>query len=243
MHAHVDARHGFPAPYALVEPLTEELMRAEREAYGKLIRTISHEVNNTMAGLLPLFDLLAAAGTDPDLAESLRSCAERCDALGTFIAGYASVARLPEPDLRPCSLNALIESMIPFLESMATGRHIAVVATPTEADTTVDVDAVMLEQVIVNVVKNSIESIGQDGRIVLATAADEGHVTLTITDNGPGISPQACGSLFAPFFSTKAGGRGIGLTLVAEVLRRHRCSFSLSTDPDSLTRFTIHFPR
>ena len=105
----------------------------------------------------------------------------------------------------------------------------------------------VFEQCLVNFFKNAVESIaqtGHKGEVTIATSRSEkGGLLVTVTDNGAGISPEKSLKIFTPFFTDKPSGQGVGLTFVREVLRRHRCSYSLQTDSDSLTRFTIEFPR
>ena len=100
-----------------------------------------------------------------------------------------------------------------------------------------------MAQVLVNIVKNSIESIKEkgcgNGMINITTTATP--ATIVITDNGTGISPDTEKKLFTPFFSTKPNGHGIGLLLIREILTRHRCHFSLKTEHDGMTRFRIEF--
>ena len=238
---------GFHRPFIIVEGLTDEVMKAEKAAYGKVIRLIAHEVNNTMAGvnslLQTLSDVLEDSVADPDIMAALESCRERCDSLGRFITSYANVVKIPDLVLRPVDLNSLLTSVFPFLESMVAGRVKLSLLTAIEP-VVVDADPVLLEQVLVNVVKNAVESIGDkpDGEIrVSVLPAFNG---IEIADNGPGISSEAAGKLFSPFFSTKRGGQGLGLMFVSEILHRHDCRFSLRTDreADHLTRFRISFP-
>jgi signal transduction histidine kinase len=96
-----------------------------------------------------------------------------------------------------------------------------------------------MEQALINIVKNAIEAIGQNGRIVI-TINDVGR-QLVISDNGSGISAQQSGQLFTPFYSTKKHGQGIGLTLVREILINHGYGFSLKTVGIDETEFRIHF--
>lgn len=238
---------GFHRPFIIVEGLTDEVMKAEKAAYGKVIRLIAHEVNNTMAGvnslLQTLSDVLEDSDVDPDIMPALDSCRERCDSLGRFITSYANVVKIPDLVLRPTDLNSLLASVFPFMESMVAGR-VGLTLIKSSEPVIVDADPVMLEQVLVNVVKNAVESIGDrpDGEIRISVLSAINGIE--IADNGPGISSEAAGKLFSPFFSTKRGGQGLGLMFVSEILRRHSCRFSLRTDRGGgkLTRFIISFP-
>ena len=102
------------------------------------------------------------------------------------------------------------------------------------------IDTVLFEQVLVNIIKNAAESIGECGDIYIRTTASP--VMLEIADSGKGISREVEAKLFSPFFSTKPNGQGLGLIFIREVLTKHGCTFSLRTYPDGLTRFRISFP-
>lgn len=144
---------GFQRPFLLLETLTDEVMKAERAAYGKVIRVISHEVNNTLAGVIPVFDTVSALSSDDMLRETACACSERCASLSRFIKSYADVVKVPEPILVDCNLNNLVLSLHTFLESLAVKRNICIKLDLSATDTIVKADPVLMEQVIVNVVK------------------------------------------------------------------------------------------
>ncbi|MDE5797109.1 MAG: PAS domain-containing protein [Muribaculaceae bacterium] len=235
---------GFRRPFILVESVTDEVIRAERGAYEKVIRLISHEVNNTMGGLGSVLELLGEIhADDKDIGETIASCRERCLGLTEFIGSYADVVRLPEPDFAQCSLRAETERLRPFLDTIIP-PSVTLELVHDDGKDIIQADRVMLEQVIVNIVKNAYEAITQSNKgnkITIRTVGGKER-RLEITDNGQGITPEVTQRLFTPFFSTKPEGQGLGLTLVAEILRRHSCTFSLRTHPDGLTVFTILFP-
>lgn len=231
--------NGVRNTFYIIENVTEPVAAAEKDAYDKLIRLMAHEVNNTVAGLATAMDALS--GIDPDGDEVLASCKERAIALSRFISRFADVARMPDPELVKVDLVESVSVMCPFLESLCQPRRITLEMVMPDAPVVVRADTHMLEQVIVNIVKNAVESIGSDGAVELRI--DELARTLTVTDNGPGIAPEKAAKLFTPFFTDKPDGQGIGLTFVREALRRHGCTYSLATDTaDGLTRFSIKFP-
>ena len=100
------------------------------------------------------------------------------------------------------------------------------------------IDIALFEQVIINVTKNSIESIESNGEITIRTAQEPAR--LEIIDNGKGIDADTEQKLFSPFFSTKPTGQGIGLMIIREILIKHNFKFSLSSYSDGLTRFIIY---
>ena len=235
---------GFRHPFFLVERMTEEVARAERKAYEKVIRMIAHEVNNTMAGITSALDIVEHTLKEEEgmgeMCEVTRVCTERCYSLSQFITRFADVVKIPEPMLQSVSLNGQVAVCFRFMEGACTFRGIGLRMECDPSVGLVRLDAALFEQVLVNIVKNSMESIGGGpGSIVLRTVAPS---TVVVEDDGPGISTSVEEKLFTPFFSTKPKGQGIGLVFIREVLMRHGCRFSLHTDSDGWTRFAITFP-
>ena len=127
-----------------------------------------------------------------------------------------------------------------FMETICRERQIALHNELCVENPKVWIDTVLFEQVLVNIIKNAAESIGQGGDIFIRTSVSP--VMLEIADSGKGISKEVETKLFSPFFSTKPNGQGIGLIFIREVLTRLGCTFSLRTYADGLTRFRISFP-
>lgn len=234
---------GFQHPFFLIESLTDEVMKAEKKAYEKVIRMIAHEVNNTTAGITSTLDtveqaLSAEEGMD-DICDVMRVCIERCFSMSRFITRFADVVKIPEPTLTPVDLNDLPFTCKRFMEGMCADRNIKLRLEIDETLKEVKMDASLFEQVLVNIIKNAAESIEKDGEIIVRTLSP---ATIEVVDNGKGISKEVEAKLFSPFFSTKPNGQGIGLIFIREVLMRHGCTFSLRTYADGLTRFRILFP-
>jgi len=241
---------GFQHPFYLIESLTNEVRQAEKAAYERVIRMIAHEVNNSVAGIV----------------ESLSNGeAERLMTLSAFVTRFAEVVKIPQPQLQLCDLSEEVEGCKPFLESLCSKAHVHLKFSLTDEAVPVRLDTVLFQQVLINIVKNSIESIGDrphtlfygEGVISIqvkntmtaeqSTSSLQGRTgsgSLTITDNGRGISPEVAQNLFTPFYSTKPQGQGLGLLLIRDILTAHGCTFSLLTDPNNqLTRFIINFPQ
>lgn len=234
---------GFQHPFYLIERMTDEVIRAEKKAYEKVIRMIAHEVNNTTAGITSTLNTVEQAlATEKDMEEIcdvMHVCTERCFSMSKFITRFADVVKIPEPLLARNSLNETATTCVRFMEGLCNDHHIQLTlqCAPDVGD--VNLDTSLFEQVLVNIIKNAVESIGQDGEIRITTTAP---ATLEVADNGPGISKETEEKLFSPFFSTKPHGQGIGLIFIREVLNRHGCTFSLRTYNDGWTRFRISFP-
>ena len=234
---------GFQHPFFLIESLTDEVMKAEKKAYEKVIRMIAHEVNNTTAGITSTLDTVEQAlsteeGMD-DICDVMRVCTERCFSMSRFITRFADVVKIPEPTPTPVDLNDLAFTCKRFMEGMCTDRNIKLRLEIDETLKEVKMDASLFEQVLVNIIKNAAESIEKDGEIIVRTLSP---AIVEVVDNGKGISKEVEAKLFSPFFSTKPNGQGIGLIFIREVLMRHGCTFSLRTYADGLTRFRILFP-
>jgi two-component system nitrogen regulation sensor histidine kinase NtrY len=108
-------------------------------------------------------------------------------------------------------------------------------------DFSVEMDRTQMEQALVNIFKNALEAMEGGGLLTIRTVNRDERQYLYIEDTGCGISSEAQANLFVPFFSTKANGQGIGLTLVQEILNRHQFDFTLESKPGGPTRFTIFF--
>ena len=206
---------GFKHPFYLIERMTDEVMRAEKKAYEKVIRMIAHEVNNSTAGITSTLDTvgqaLSAEEGMEDICEVMRVCVERCYSMSRFITRFADVVKIPEPTLSPLSLNEMAATCKRFMEGMCADKNAA----------------------------ESISASGKgNGEIWVRTFAP---ASVEVADNGAGISREVESKLFTPFFSTKPNGQGIGLVFIREVLSKHGCTFSLRTYEDGLTRFRITF--
>jgi len=237
---------GFPRSLLLLEELTEELRASEKAAYGKLIRMMSHEINNSVGAVGSLLD--SFRGYAPDLGEEDRTdflqaitvSVTRLENLRSFMNGFAEVVRLPPPDRRPTDVKQLVDEILVLLRPELERRRIAVRWERSEAIPPVDLDRNQIEQVLVNVLKNAQESIGEDGTITLRLGNGE-RPSLSIEDSGPGIPEDVRALLFTPFFSTKRNGRGLGLTLVQEILSAHGFEFSLGMGEGGGAEFRVGF--
>ena len=230
---------GYQHPFFLIESLTSEVMKAEKVAYEKVIRMIAHEVNNNVAGIVSTLDLIGEELHSDTSKEALDASRERTQKMAEFVTRFANVVKIPEPQLTLCDLSEEVEACHSFLEGLCQTHHIHLTFHLTDEAIPVHLDTTLFQQALVNIVKNAIASITDKGEITITTVPK----TLTITDNGRGISPEVAQHIFTPFYSTKPQGQGLGLLLIRDILTKHGCTFTLLTSPDDgLTRFTIVFP-
>jgi two-component system nitrogen regulation sensor histidine kinase NtrY len=237
---------GFRRQFIMIEELTEDILRTEKRAYGKVIRMMAHEVNNSIG---PINSILGSAlfykkelkkEQQEDFEEALMVAIERNDRLNRFMQNFADVVRLPEPHKEMHDLRKLVESCIRLMKVTAEKKGITLFLDSPASPVLVAVDIYQLEQVLVNIIKNAIEAMeDKDGRVELKLSTSP--IRLSIRNNGVPIPREKEQEIFSPFFSTKKDGQGIGLTLTREILMNHGASFSLATKKDGWTYFDIVF--
>ncbi|MGV3765285.1 MAG: sensor histidine kinase [Chitinophagaceae bacterium] len=234
---------GFPRHFIMIEELTAEILAAEKKVYEKVIRMMAHEVNNTtgpvnsiMSSALDTEVLWKETAVDA-LREAFEVAIERNNNLNAFMRGFADLVKLPLPEKRNIDVNKLVRSVARLMEIRAAGNNIKIEVFTPSTEWWVPADAQLMEQALINIVKNGIEAIEDTG--VVQLIADPATRTITISDTGRGIPPEVGEHVFSPFYSTKRDGQGIGLTLVREVLLNHGFRFSLNTTHPGNTCFTI----
>ncbi|MET0300261.1 MAG: ATP-binding protein [Flavitalea sp.] len=235
--------HGFPRHFILIEVLTTEILEAEKNAYGKVIRMMAHEVNNTIG---PVNSIMESAAkrfvNDPESAsifEAVQIAINRNNNLNHFMRNFADLVRIPSPSKTLINLNEVLLNTGKLMENRSTGKSISFKYLLSDNPLMISADQQQLEQVFINVLKNAMEAIDDTGEIVIAS--DSARRRIVISDNGKGISLELSSQLFKPFFSTKKDGQGIGLTLIREVLFNHGFDFSLKTIKPGKTEFAVEF--
>ncbi len=223
---------GFPRRFFVLEELTRELLDSERRAYGQLIRTISHEVGNSVGAVSSLLGSCREmasglpAGDRDALQASLTIADTRLLGLSGFINGFAEVVRLPPPERRPCDLVPLIDDILHLFAPELKQASVRSEWLTRPRTVIVDADKNQLEQLVVNVFRNALEAVtalpdGERRVIAAAIEVDPHRTVLRLLDSGPGLAPEMRTEAFRPFTSTKRDGRGLGLALVQEIAARH----------------------
>jgi nitrogen fixation/metabolism regulation signal transduction histidine kinase len=236
---------GFRRSFFLLEELTEELRQSEKAAYEKLIRMLSHEVNNTVGASNSLLNSCLTYGAQltsddrRDFEHAIGVVIARTAQLNTFMRSFADVVRLPQPQKTNVAIVDVATDLVRLLGGESDRRRIRLVEDVAPDLGSVAMDRAQLEQALVNIAKNGLEAIGADGTLTIRARRRDGIRVLEVEDTGPGIPPEARAQLFTPFFSTKEHGQGIGLTLVQEILANHKFGYALDGPPGGPTRFTI----
>lgn len=231
---------GFRRSFLMIEELTNEILESEKNAYGKVIRMMAHEVNNTLGATDSILQTTTNILSDDsyiELREALTIASERNRRLTKFMRNFADVVRLPAPAPVPTDLNKFVKDVAIFMEPAAAHRGVSIHTSLPANVIFKKIDVGQMEHVLVNVLKNAIEACKPGNEIRIEVSENN----LTIKNNGSPIEAEVGAQLFNPFFSTKHDGQGIGLTLAREILINHGFTFSLQTNPDGWTAFRIEF--
>lgn len=236
---------GFERGFIIVQDVTADILSAEKDAYGKVIRMMAHEVNNSNAAIISVLRSILEAANEgesglPELnRDYLPVVINRAENMTTFMRNFARVVRLPLPDQQRTDLNALLRRTGEVMAAVLADHEIILTYELPEDEVIVYADAAQLEQVVINALTNSRESIGSGGNIhISASRFPQGFI---IADDGPGIPASAAQNIFTPFFSSKPTGQGVGLTLTREILEAHKTSYQLTTEEDGWTRLRVTF--
>jgi signal transduction histidine kinase len=236
---------GFARPFLVLEELTDELRRSEKAAYEKLIRMMSHEVNNTTAAVGSLLSACLGyrgqvRGEDrAEFTTALEVAIARSRSLSGFMNTFADVVRLPAPRREPTDVQRLVRGVVALLRPEAERRRIDWRWDVQDELPPVSLDPIQIEQALLNVLKNAMEAIDANGVVTIRLRGAGGRLVLAVCDTGPGIDAAVREHLFTPFYTTKENGQGIGLTLTREILIAHGFDFALENAPGGGAQFVI----
>ncbi len=238
---------------ASLQNIHGELEEKEMQAWQDLIRVLTHEIMNSIT---PISSLAATSGTllagegaidDETLAdvrESVRTIHKRSDGLLHFVQSYRSLTHLPQPMFQIVSVAELCERITQLMraEFAASQIDFSVALHPHSLELTADPE--QIEQVLINLLRNALQAVaGREGaRILLRAKMDgQGRALIEVIDNGPGIVEEARDKIFIPFFTTKQGGSGIGLSLCRQIMRLHGGHIGARSEPEVETVFALRF--
>jgi signal transduction histidine kinase len=220
--------------------------KAETEAWQKLIRVLTHEIMNSIAPIISLSETITEQIND-DLNEerygemmvAMQSIHRRSRGLLDFVENYRKLTRIPMPVMRFFSVNELFKD----IQTLFAKERIPISFFTKPADLRLYADRSLIEQVLINLLKNALDACRDTAAPLVTVHAflDRGKFIMTVTDNGRGIVPTALDRIFVPFFTTKQGGSGIGLSLCRQIISRHNGTISVTSEPDEKTIFTIKF--
>jgi two-component system nitrogen regulation sensor histidine kinase NtrY len=219
-------RDGRPHHLIVFADLSRALREEEQQAWQRIVRVLSHEINNSLTPIKSIAHSLRRAVAripniprEPDMQEALSLIENRAGALGRFLGAYAQLARLPKPQRRRVQLR-------PLARRVAELEARQPVAVRAGDDVWVHADADQLEQLLINIVRNAVDASGPTGgRAWIEWKQVNGDLELVVEDEGAGLPDSS--NLFVPFFTTKAAGSGIGLALSRQIAEAHGGTLTL----------------
>lgn len=234
-----------------------ELEEKELDAWQKLIRVLTHEIMNSVVPITSLSDTMHMILTNQmkseegmnqktldDVSLGLDAIRNRSKGLIDFTETYKSLTRIPPPKFAELSVSELIGRMQVFLKPRLEETRTPLLLDLPEQDITVLADVQLIEQVLINLIKNAIEALEEQSQphiTLQVSQSPEGKTLIKIKDNGQGISPDILDKIFVPFFTTKDQGSGIGLSLCRQIMLMHKGSLSCSSVVGEGTVFVMSF--
>jgi nitrogen fixation/metabolism regulation signal transduction histidine kinase len=232
-----------------------ELEARELEAWQNLIRVLTHEIMNSATPISSLaattVELLTEAREHPgessaiiDAQDAVDTIAKRSTGLVHFVESYRRLTRLPKPAVRSFAVGDLFGRVAQLMNPELVRRGIALVQSASPRQLQINADPDLLEQVLINLVRNAIDAVADvpEPKIrMLAELDAAGHPILAVEDNGQGMDAHVRENIFVPFFTTKRHGTGVGLSLVRQIMRSHRGNVGVRSAPGEGTAIRLSF--
>jgi nitrogen fixation/metabolism regulation signal transduction histidine kinase len=222
-----------------IENLSGELTARESSAWRNLIRVLTHEIMNTLTPVTSLAQttagMLDRSEADDDIREAVATIARRSEGLTRFVMRYRELLRVPQPDIAQVGVGDALKGVITLLGAELEGIEVSVDVQPASLE--IAADRALLDQVLVNLVKNAIDAVAAsgDGRIALGGRLEPGRTLISVRDNGSGIDADTIEQAFVPFFTTKRDGSGIGLSLCRQIMTAHGGEIAIVSDAGGTT--------
>ncbi len=245
-----------------INNIQSEMEEQEMEAWQKLIRVLTHEIMNSIAPIASLTSTVNVMVDDvakvveenmptdfdmetiTDIQNALQTIHKRSTGLIHFVETYRNLTRIPKPNFTIFSLKNQFEYIGSLLENDMRNNHINFVISLVPEDIQITADEQLIEQVLINLIKNSIHALenSTEKHIQLKAFINKRDRTvIQVIDNGQGIIKEVIDKIFIPFFTTKPTGSGIGLSLSKQIMRLHGGTINVTSEPDKETCFTLTF--
>ncbi len=239
----------------------EELARQQQEklqftarlvTMGEMASTLAHEINQPLSAISSyttgcLNRLEAGDLPREELREALSKLASQAQRAGRVIRRIYDFVRRSEPQRAPCDINAIVEDAIGLIEGDARKRGVKIIADLADGLPRVRADQVMLEQVLLNLMRNGMDAMlttpAEKKQLVVSTAAVESGIMVGVADHGSGIAQDVAEHLFEPFYSTKPEGMGMGLNICRSIIEFHQGRLWVDDNLDGGTIFRFTLPR
>jgi nitrogen fixation/metabolism regulation signal transduction histidine kinase len=242
-----------------IQDIRSEIEQKEIESWHKLIQILRHEIRNSVTPIASMTetiimlieDQIGKAKKPSDLSEqdiedvhsSIQTVHDRSERLYQFVEKYRSLTRIPPPQKDKIPVQGLLKNARELFHKELEDKGIQYIIGKMDDETVIDADPSLIEQVLINLVKNSIEALEgrKDGMISLSINETANHIVIKEEDNGPGIQLSDIQDIFLPFFTTKKDGMGIGLSLSRQIMNLHGGTLSVESVPGEKTAFSLVF--
>jgi len=250
---------GMDVKLVTLQNIQPELQQQELEAWQNLTRVLRHEIMNSITPISSLTSTLREIldqemekkehhyelkeeGAD-DLREGLSTIENRSKGLIKFIDAYREYTSLPKPVIQTVRLQELMERVAHLLRIELRKTKVNFRYECKSEYLTLQIDHEMIEQVLINLLKNAIEALSEteNATLELIGRYDENCIKIEVIDNGPGIIKEALEHIFVPFYTTKRTGSGIGLSLSRQIMQMHNGSITVESEPGVRTIFLLRF--
>jgi two-component system, NtrC family, nitrogen regulation sensor histidine kinase NtrY len=239
--------------------IQSELEEKEMEAWQNLVRVLTHEIMNSVTPISSLAGIVegdlktridrpvdASLNREEleDMYLSLQTISKRSAGLIRFVKEFRNLTHIPKPRLAVVQLKELLDEMAMLHKKELNDHLVQITVSVNPADLTVTADKTMIEQVLINLIKNAIQSFEDHPNKLIelkAYASEKGRPVISVRDNGAGIDEDALEKIFIPFFSTKKTGSGIGLSLSKQIMRQHEGNITVKSRLGEGTEFLLRF--
>jgi len=235
---------------AEVRRLTDELERKNRALarksrladLGQMAAHVAHEVRNTLVPVSLYLGLLRRRiAHDPGSLETLDKIAAGMTALDATVNDLLHFTSDRDPQLRSFALRSLIEEILGSLAPQFAAQNIQT-STEVTANATINADREMIRRAVLNLVLNALDAMPKGGTLTIRSVPRARCIDLQVADTGPGLSPEALGRAFEPFYTTKPGGTGLGLAIVYRIAEVHTGTVLAGNSPEGGAVFTLRVP-
>ncbi len=221
-----------------------QMSRAEYLAtLGELAAGLAHEIRNPLAGIAGVIDIIGRdLPSDSPACAVVKEVKQEAIHINRILTDLLETARPKQPNFQCAHLDATIAHAIMFARDQATTRAIQIEFVNEESVPAVEHDPAQIHQVLLNMLLNAIQAVAREGRIVVTLQKQTDYATVSIADNGPGISPENLKNIFRPFFTTKGHGTGLGLSLARRIVEDHAGHIEVTSTPGQGTTFVVFLP-
>ena len=230
--------------YAEIEASKDEMIRTEKLAHtGRIAASIAHEVRNPLTNLtMSIRQLGKGIKPESSKAKYIEIIERNTERINYLITELLNCARPPKLDMQPHNIHRVLENVLESVMTKIKSKRIKVVKRFTSEKSIIGVDKELVERVFLNIVINAIEAMSRAGKLIIITEVNQDLFGVKIQDNGQGINQKDIIKIFDPFFSTKSGGIGLGLTLCYGIIVSHGGTIEVESEPKKGTIFTVSLP-